>query len=169
MLRVKAGRGCVVPPTHTHRAARLGALLRRLHRPLILAHQRNAITLCRAAPNAPKSDTGPGVGRAADNPMDDDALEPSYDDLVLDDEYYKEMGVTKEEALGEMEASAEDLDPDGMNISFDDVAAVSEDVPESVRQVFESKDMFGPEVSPGQTRTWSCASAALLRSADCSC
>lgn len=80
------------------------------------------------------------------------APEPDFDDLVLDEQYYRDLGITPEE-LEEQRAmtSAYGADPEGFDIDFDTASSLSEDMPEEMRAAILSKNVYGPPVSSARS------------------
>jgi hypothetical protein len=75
---------------------------------------------------------------------DEAAEEPDIDDLVLDDEYYRRMGITREAAQRQQAELSASADPDASWL--DGAATLAPDVPASVREQLESREAYGPSV-----------------------
>jgi hypothetical protein len=95
-----------------------------------------------AATAAARPGRGARVLRAANR-----SAEPDFDDLVLDDAYYRELGINPEE-LAEQQgmSSAYAADPEGFDFNFDGASALSDDLPEEMREAILNKDVYGPPV-----------------------
>lgn len=69
-----------------------------------------------------------------------------FDDLVLDDGYYREIGITREEAEEQRQASASDIDPEGFDFGLDGLSGLSDQVPEHLRGLLEgTEETYGPQ------------------------
>lgn len=76
------------------------------------------------------------------------SAEPDFDDLVLDEAYYKELGISPEELEEQRAMSrAYAADPEGFDLNFDDASSLPEDLPEDMRAAILNKDVYGPPVS----------------------
>jgi hypothetical protein len=74
--------------------------------------------------------------------------EPDFDDLVLDEEYYRQLGISPEELEEQRAMSrAYAADPEGFDVNFDDASSLPEDIPEEMRAAILNKDVYGPPVS----------------------
>lgn len=72
---------------------------------------------------------------------------PDFDDLVLDEALYRELGITEEELREQRERTAADVaDPEGFDLGFDDISSLNENVPMDLRLRLLDKGVFGPEV-----------------------
>ncbi|GAX77278.1 hypothetical protein CEUSTIGMA_g4724.t1 [Chlamydomonas eustigma] len=81
---------------------------------------------------------------AASKPEDN----PDFDDLILDEELYKELGMSMDEIEQQKGATeASEVDPEGFNLDFDDASSVSEELPLDVRLRLLDKQVYGPEAA----------------------
>eukprot|EP00877_Chromochloris_zofingiensis_P007233 jgi/Chrzof1/2763/Cz11g28110.t1 len=78
-----------------------------------------------------------------------DKNNPDLDELVLDEEYYREFGMTAADVERERMQVVTDADPEAVAAtSLDDLASVQDDIlPEGLRQRIESLEVYGPPVS----------------------
>ncbi len=104
----------------------------------------------------PKQPQPPPQRPYAGLPIDRDAIttvedNPDFDDLILDDALYQELGITREELEEQRTATDADLvDPQGFNLGLEDASSLSDDVPMDIRLRLLDKDVFGPEVRMGR-------------------
>eukprot|EP00775_Hariotina_reticulata_P003320 gene3320-3597_t len=75
------------------------------------------------------------VAWAADN--------PDLDEIVLDDAYYEEIGMTREQAMRQQQELMYSVDPEAMPL--DQMASVNEDLPEEWRKAIENLEVYGPQ------------------------
>ena len=69
------------------------------------------------------------------------------DSVVLDDKYYKEMGMTQEDIEDQQALAADDIDPEAENYSLEDLFSPRDGTPQEIIDAYYSKDVYGPEVS----------------------
>jgi hypothetical protein len=102
----------------------------------------------RAPVSRPAATAAPRASRRARIPRATNSnAEPDFDDLVLNDEYYRQLGISPEE-LEEQRgmSSALGADPEGFDFNFDGASSLSEDLPEEMRAAIMNKDVYGPPV-----------------------
>lgn len=73
-----------------------------------------------------------------------DSLNPDLDEIQLDDAYYEEIGMTREDAMRQQKEMLHNIDPDAMLL--DDIGKVDESLPEEWRKAIESLEVYGPQV-----------------------
>lgn len=102
----------------------------------IVCPQKRAVAL-----NAsPKNPAGRSVARRDTSEL----LNPDLDEMQLDDAYYAEIGMTREEAMRQQKEMLYNIDPDAMLL--DDIGKVDESLPEEWRNAIESLEVYGPQV-----------------------
>lgn len=69
---------------------------------------------------------------------------PSFDDIVLNDEYYASLGISPEELADQLSFQADDVDPEGQDIGMD--GPVGEGSPSFLHDQDLDIDVWGPEV-----------------------
>jgi hypothetical protein len=69
---------------------------------------------------------------------------PDLDEVVLDDAYYEEIGMTREQAMRQQQELMYSVDPEAMPL--DEMASVSQDLPEEWRKAIENLEVYGPQV-----------------------
>jgi hypothetical protein len=71
---------------------------------------------------------------------------PDLDDLELDETYYQEIGMTREQALQQQREMMFALDPEA--VALDDLASVdAAALPEEWRKAIENLQVYGPQVT----------------------
>ena len=68
------------------------------------------------------------------------------DSVVLDDKYYKEMGMSQEDIEDQQALAADDIDPEAANYSLEDLFSPRDGTPQEIIDAYYSKDVYGPEV-----------------------
>ena len=72
---------------------------------------------------------------------------PSFDDFVLDDDYFASMGFNREQFTKNITSSVTDIDPEGMNLTPEMFADLSSSGnAEFVRDQAAGEEVWGPEV-----------------------
>lgn len=70
---------------------------------------------------------------------------PDLDDLQLDESYYDEIGMTREQAMQQQRDTMFALDPEA--VALDDLASVDASaLPEEWRKAIENLQVYGPQV-----------------------
>lgn len=73
------------------------------------------------------------------------AHNPDLDGIQLDDAYYAEIGMTREESMRQQREILYSVDPEA--VPLDDLASVdSSTLPEEWRQAIENLEVYGPQV-----------------------
>lgn len=75
-----------------------------------------------------------------------DSDNPGFDDLVLDRQYYKDMGMDESEINDRKEFTDDDPDPDGQTYGLEDLYSPAEGLPQHVVEELFHKEQYGPQV-----------------------
>lgn len=82
----------------------------------------------------------------ASNRMIGSEEEYDFDNIQLDDNYYRELGISSADAADEQQWSASDADPEGVDLDYNRISGLAEDVPEHLRGFLEgTEDLYGPQ------------------------
>eukprot|EP00803_Ostreobium_quekettii_P004033 evm.model.scf_665.5 EVM.evm.TU.scf_665.5 scf_665:38896-43254(-) len=80
--------------------------------------------------------------------LDDADKDMDFDDIELDDEYYKSLGMTKEQAAEEQASlGVEYADPEGFDLTLENLAKLRPDVNENILKALQNQKVFGPPVA----------------------
>ena len=69
------------------------------------------------------------------------------DSVVLDDAYYKEMGMNQQDVEDQQALAANDIDPDADNYNLEDLFTPREGTPKEIVDAYFNQAVYGPEVS----------------------
>ena len=67
------------------------------------------------------------------------------DSVVLDDAYYKEMGMSKQDIEDQQALAADDIDPEAEDFKLEDLFSPREGTPQEIIDAYFNKDIYGPE------------------------
>ena len=73
-------------------------------------------------------------------------LGEDLDSVVLDDKYYKEMGMSPQDIEDQQALTADDIDPEAAEYNLEDLFSPREGTPQEIIDAYFSKDVYGPEV-----------------------
>jgi hypothetical protein len=83
---------------------------------------------------------------------------PDLDEIELDEEYYQEIGMTREQAMQQQREIMFALDPEA--VALDDLTSVDAAVlPEEWRKAIENLQVYGPQVT--REHVWTANSAVF--------
>lgn len=69
------------------------------------------------------------------------------DSVVLDDAYYKEMGMSQQDIEDQQALAADDIDPEAEDFKLEDLFSPREGTPQEIIDAYFNKDVYGPEAS----------------------